>query len=114
MVSAKTRLFTLSLALITVLSSVACGGNRNAGSNDRSAGSSMSTSSLLDSKATSLDSSSYGNTAGNILNGGNAAIHGDRIYYINLSGMRNIFSITIDGSDNKQLNDDISRSINIL
>ena len=54
-----------------------------------------------------------GNTSGNILNYGHAAIQGDRIYYSNANDNGYMYAIKTDGTDNKKLNDDVSAYINV-
>ena len=45
----------------------------------------------------------YGNTSGNIANGGMVAIQGDKIYFANANDQSRLYSIKIDGSDYKKL-----------
>jgi hypothetical protein len=56
----------------------------------------------------------YGNTPGNIINGGYAAIQGDWIYYNNASDDGKLYKIKTDGSGRQKLNDDVSSYINVI
>jgi hypothetical protein len=54
----------------------------------------------------------YGNTPGNINNGGLAAIQGNKMFYVNND--LNIYCINVDVSNKRKLNDDRSFSINVV
>jgi hypothetical protein len=55
-----------------------------------------------------------GNTPGNIINGGIAAISGDWIYYRNQADEGGLYKIHIDGVDKQKLSNDIPRWINVM
>ena len=55
----------------------------------------------------------YGNTSGNITNGGGAAVQGDWIYYRSNDDGK-IYAIKTDGSGLRKVNDDDSADINIV
>ena len=55
-----------------------------------------------------------GNTPGNIVNGGYAAIQGDRIYYSDGSDNWTLYTIKTNGSGKAKLNDDKSYGINAV
>jgi hypothetical protein len=68
--------------------------------------------SITSSSATSVIE--YGNTPGNITNGGIACQKGDWIYYTNYSDGYKLYRIRTDGSDRTKLNDDGSSCINVV
>lgn len=55
-----------------------------------------------------------GNSVGNIMNHGIAAIQDEWIYYVNDFHGNRIYKIKIDGSDRTQVNDESSRYINVI
>jgi hypothetical protein len=56
----------------------------------------------------------YGNTAGNIIFGGIAAIYGDWIYYQNFNDKNSLYKIHINGTGNQKLNDNGVKYINVV
>ena len=56
----------------------------------------------------------YGNTAGNLNNGGYAAVQGDWIYYSNRGQDGFLYKIRNDGAGKEQLNNDTSSYINVI
>ena len=55
----------------------------------------------------------YGNTSGNIANGGMVAMQDDRIYFANAQDQSRLYSINTDGSDYRKLLHYRARAINI-
>lgn len=66
------------------------------------------------SKNSESDSVIYGNTAGNISNGGYAAIQGDWIYYGDMGLSSGLYKIKTDGTDWQRLSDDFASYINVV
>ncbi len=56
----------------------------------------------------------YGNTTGNIANGGIVAIQGEWIYYSNVSRRGELYKIRVDGSDKTLLCEDNATFINVV
>ncbi|MDR0249503.1 MAG: DUF5050 domain-containing protein [Oscillospiraceae bacterium] len=54
-----------------------------------------------------------GNSSGNIANGGFVAEYGGRVYYKHISG-GGLYSVKLDGSDNRKLSDDSADFINVV
>jgi len=55
-----------------------------------------------------------GNTNGNIINGGYAALQGNWIYYVNNSDSYKLYKIKTDGTGESKLSDDMPMYINVL
>jgi serine/threonine protein kinase len=55
-----------------------------------------------------------GNSVGNIVNFGMAAIKGEWVYYKNYSDGKKLYKIRVDGSGRKKLNEDIGWFINVV
>jgi len=55
-----------------------------------------------------------GNTNGNIINGGCAALQGDWIYYVNNSDSYKLYKVKKDGTGKSKLSDDMPKYINVL
>lgn len=56
----------------------------------------------------------YGNSAGNINNGGYAAVQEDWIYYSNRKEMGFMYKIRVDGADREQIGNDTCSYINVI
>jgi len=69
---------------------------------------------LVEEQNPRFDPYERGNTVGNNVNGGHAAIKGDLIYYRNSSDGGKLYVMHTDGSDKRKLNDDISSEINVV
>ncbi len=94
--------FALVILVSALLSACDAGTNSQGGSNTKS---------NLTEEAQSHNK--FGNSAGNLNNGGIAAIQGDWIYFANDTDGYSIYKIHVDGSGQTKLNDDNSSYINV-
>ncbi len=69
---------------------------------------------LVEKLAVTAKDTIRGNSVGNIINHGLAAIQDEWIYYINDFHDHRIYKIGIDGSNRTQVNDDYSRGLNVI
>jgi tetratricopeptide (TPR) repeat protein len=56
----------------------------------------------------------YGNTPGNIIDGGFVARQGDWLYYVNFSDHRYLYKMRLDNTGKKRLNTDKTSGINVI
>ena len=69
---------------------------------------------FLSSNETPFIANTVGNTPGNIVNGGIVAIQGDWICYCNFGDDWKLYTVRIDGSGRKKINDDETWFINVV